>query len=124
MIYIKCFKGKGSYNLILIQDFSQCHGFVQANVKNMLPNEIAVFSTMYRKSQSSGGSGGFITTNCDHKGNLIRSLSDRGKIRSSLITGITKQEQLKIARLVKIGRELALLPYVTTSSYKQSYNRR
>ena len=24
----------------------------------------------------------------------------------------------------EIGRELALLPYVTTSSYKQSYNRR
>tara|TARA_Y100000589_G_C27125403_1_gene618304 strand:+ start:95 stop:1255 length:1161 start_codon:yes stop_codon:yes gene_type:complete len=67
------------YNLTLIQDFSQCHGFVQANVKNMLPNEIAVFSTMYRKSQSSGGSGGFITTNCDYHGNLIRSLSDRGK---------------------------------------------
>ena len=55
---------------------------------------------------------------------LEKFLSDRGKIRSSLITGITKQEQAKIARLVKIGRELALLPYITTSSYKQSYNRR
>tara|TARA_Y100001935_G_C16978494_1_gene347585 strand:+ start:182 stop:466 length:285 start_codon:yes stop_codon:yes gene_type:complete len=55
---------------------------------------------------------------------LEKFLSDRGKIRSSLITGITKQEQAKIARLVKICRELALLPYVTTSSYKQSYNRR
>ena len=55
---------------------------------------------------------------------LEKFLSDRGKIRSSLITGITKQEQAKIARLVKISRELALLPYVTTSSYKQSYNRR
>ena len=55
---------------------------------------------------------------------LEKFLSDRGKIRSSLITGVTKQEQAKIARLVKISRELALLPYVTTSSYKQSYNRR
>ena len=55
---------------------------------------------------------------------LEKFLSDRGKIRSSLITGITKQEQAKIARLIKIARELALLPYVTTSSYKQSYNRR
>ncbi len=55
---------------------------------------------------------------------LEKFLSDRGKIRSSLITGVTKQEQAKIARLVKIARELALLPYVTTSSYKQSYNRR
>ena len=55
---------------------------------------------------------------------LEKFVSDRGKIRSSLITGITKQEQAKVARLVKVARELALLPYVTTSSYKQSYNRR
>ena len=55
---------------------------------------------------------------------LRKYISDRGKIRSSLITGITKQEQAKVARLIKIARELALLPYVTTSTYKQSYNRR
>ena len=55
---------------------------------------------------------------------LEKFISDRGKIRSSLITGITKQEQAKVARLIKIARELALLPYVTTSTYKQSYNRR
>ena len=55
---------------------------------------------------------------------LEKFISDRGKIRSSLITRITKQEQAKVARLIKVARELALLPYVTTSSYKQSYNRR
>ena len=55
---------------------------------------------------------------------LEKFVSDRGKIRSSLITGITKQEQAKVARLIKVATELALLPYVTTSSYKQSYNRR
>ena len=55
---------------------------------------------------------------------LEKFISDRGKIRSSLITGITKQEQAKVARLIKVARELALLPYVATSSYKQSYNRR
>ena len=55
---------------------------------------------------------------------LEKFVSDRGKIRSSLITGITKQEQAKVARLVKVARELALLPYVTSSTYKQSYNRR
>ena len=55
---------------------------------------------------------------------LEKFISDRGKIRSSLITGITKQEQAKVARLVKVARELALLPYVTTSTYKQSYSRR
>ena len=51
---------------------------------------------------------------------LEKFVSDRGKIRSSLITGITKQEQAKVARLIKVARELSLLPYVTTSSYKQS----
>ncbi len=55
---------------------------------------------------------------------LEKFISDRGKIRSSLITGITKQEQAKVARLIKVSRELALLPYVTTSSYKQSYGNR
>ena len=55
---------------------------------------------------------------------LEKFISDRGKIRSSLITGITKQEQAKVARLIKVARELALLPYVTTSSYKQSYGNR
>jgi len=29
-----------------------------------------------------------------------------------------------VARLIKVARELALLPYVTTSSYKQSYGNR
>ena len=55
---------------------------------------------------------------------LEKFVSDRGKIRSSLITGITKQEQAKVARLIKVAREQDLIPYVTTSSYKQSYNRR
>ena len=55
---------------------------------------------------------------------LEKFISDRGNIRSSLITGITKQEQAKVARLIKVARELALLPYVTTSSYKQSYGNR
>jgi len=55
---------------------------------------------------------------------LKKFISDRGKIRSTQITGITRQEQLKIARLIKIARELALLPYVSTSTYKTTYNRR
>ena len=55
---------------------------------------------------------------------LRKFTSDRGKIRSTQITGITRQEQLKIARLIKIARELALLPYVSTSTYKTTYNRR
>ena len=37
---------------------------------------------------------------------LEKFVSDRGKIRSSLITGITKQEQAKVARLVKVPESL------------------
>ena len=47
---------------------------------------------------------------------LEKFVSDRGKIRSSLITGITKQEQAKVARLIKVARELALLPCLLYTS--------
>ena len=42
---------------------------------------------------------------------LRKFISDRGKIRSRRVTGVTVQEQRQIARAVKVARELALLPY-------------
>jgi small subunit ribosomal protein S18 len=42
---------------------------------------------------------------------LRKFISDRGKIRSRRVTGVTVQEQRKIARAVKVAREMALLPY-------------
>ncbi|MGL5824238.1 MAG: 30S ribosomal protein S18 [Nocardioides sp.] len=43
---------------------------------------------------------------------LLRAfLSDRGKIRSRRITGITPQQQRMVARAIKNAREMALLPY-------------
>ncbi|MCJ7827425.1 MAG: 30S ribosomal protein S18 [Demequinaceae bacterium] len=42
---------------------------------------------------------------------LRKFVSDRGKIRSRRVTGVTVQEQRKIARAVKVAREMALLPY-------------
>ncbi len=42
---------------------------------------------------------------------LNKFLSDRGKIRSRRVTGVTTQEQRKIAKAIKIAREMALLPY-------------
>jgi ribosomal protein S18 len=45
---------------------------------------------------------------------LRKFVSDRGKIRSRRITGVTVQEQRKIAKAVKNAREMALLPYATT----------
>lgn len=51
--------------------------------------------------------------NIDYKdtATLRRFISDRGKIRARRVTGVTVQEQRKIARAIKNAREIALLPY-------------
>ncbi|WP_419776489.1 30S ribosomal protein S18 [Mycolicibacterium neoaurum] len=38
-------------------------------------------------------------------------ISDRGKIRSRRVTGLTPQQQRKVATAIKNAREMALLPY-------------
>ncbi|MGO3290836.1 30S ribosomal protein S18, partial [Brachybacterium sp.] len=45
---------------------------------------------------------------------LRKFVSDRGKIRARRVTGVSVQEQRKIARAVKNAREIALLPYSTS----------
>ena len=42
---------------------------------------------------------------------LRKFISDRGKIRARRVTGVSVQEQRKIAKAVKNAREMALLPY-------------
>jgi small subunit ribosomal protein S18 len=44
-------------------------------------------------------------------GLLRKFISDRGKIRSRRVTGVSVQEQRQIARAIKVAREMALLPY-------------
>jgi small subunit ribosomal protein S18 len=45
---------------------------------------------------------------------LLRTfVSDRGKIRSRRITGLTPQQQRMVTRAVKNAREMALLPYTS-----------
>ncbi|MDR0837708.1 MAG: 30S ribosomal protein S18 [Propionibacteriaceae bacterium] len=46
---------------------------------------------------------------------LRRFISERGKIRSRRVTGLSVQAQRKIAIAVKNARELALLPYASTA---------
>lgn len=46
---------------------------------------------------------------------LRKFISDRGKIRARRVTGVTVQEQRDIARAVKNAREMALLPYSSSS---------
>jgi small subunit ribosomal protein S18 len=43
---------------------------------------------------------------------LRRAVSDKGKIRSSRVTGACRRHQSQLARAVKRARELGLLPYV------------
>lgn len=54
-------------------------------------------------------------TQVDYKDiNLLRTfISDRGKIRSRRVTGLTPQQQSQVAVAVKNAREMALLPYTT-----------
>lgn len=45
---------------------------------------------------------------------LRRFISDRGKIRSRRVTGLTVQQQRQVARAIRNAREMALLPYPTS----------
>ncbi|WP_018657621.1 30S ribosomal protein S18 [Actinomadura flavalba] len=47
---------------------------------------------------------------------LRRFLSDRGKIRSRRVTGVTVQQQKLLARAIKNAREMALLPYTSRAA--------
>ena len=44
---------------------------------------------------------------------LRKFISDRGKIRSRRVTGLTAQEQREVAKAIKNAREMALLPHST-----------
>ena len=47
---------------------------------------------------------------------LRKFMSDRGKIRSSRVTGLTPKRQREVAMAIKNAREMALLPYTQTRS--------
>ncbi|WP_406384941.1 30S ribosomal protein S18 [Streptomyces sp. NBC_01618] len=46
---------------------------------------------------------------------LRKFISDRGKIRSRRVTRISAQQQRQVATAVKNAREMALLPYSSSS---------
>lgn len=52
-------------------------------------------------------------TTVDYKDvSLLRTfISERGKIRSRRVTGLTPQQQRQVATAIKNAREMALLPY-------------
>ena len=47
---------------------------------------------------------------------LLRTyISERGKIRARRVTGLSVQEQRRVAIAIKNAREVALLPYASTA---------
>ena len=55
-------------------------------------------------------------TSIDYKDtHVLRTfISDRGKIRSRRVTGLTPQQQRQVAIAIRNAREMALLPFVET----------
>ena len=55
--------------------------------------------------------------NVDYKDTALlrKFISERGKIRARRVTGLSVQDQRKVAIAVKNARELDLLPYTTTT---------
>jgi small subunit ribosomal protein S18 len=46
---------------------------------------------------------------------LRKFISERGKIRARRVTGLTVQDQRRVANAIKNAREVALLPYASTA---------
>jgi small subunit ribosomal protein S18 len=46
---------------------------------------------------------------------LRKFISERGKIRARRVTGLSVQEQRRVAIAIKNAREVALLPYASTT---------
>ena len=55
--------------------------------------------------------------NIDYKdtATLRKFISERGKIRARRVTGLSVQDQRKVAIAIKNAREVALLPYASTA---------
>jgi small subunit ribosomal protein S18 len=47
---------------------------------------------------------------------LRKFMSDRGKIRSRRVTGLSAKRQREVAVAIKNAREMAMLPYVSTKA--------
>jgi small subunit ribosomal protein S18 len=47
---------------------------------------------------------------------LRKFMSDRGKIRSRRVTGLTPKRQREVAQAIKNAREMAMLPYTSQRS--------
>ncbi len=58
---------------------------------------------------------GMTAVNYKDTARLRMFISERGKIRSRRVTGLTVQQQRQVAMAIKNAREMALLPYPSTA---------
>lgn len=61
---------------------------------------------------------GITTVDYKDTATLRQFVSERGKIRSRQVTGLTVQQQRQVAAAIKNAREMALLPYPGQESSK------
>jgi small subunit ribosomal protein S18 len=64
-----------------------------------------------RRKQNLLSASGVATVDWKDTTLLRKFISDRGKIRSRRVTGLTAQQQHEVAVAIKNAREMALLPY-------------
>src|SRR3954464_5395815 len=55
---------------------------------------------------------------------LRRFMSERAKIRARRVTGNSQQQQVAVARAIRVAREMALLPYSVRQVTQRSKGRR
>src|ERR1700709_277052 len=55
---------------------------------------------------------------------LRRFMSERAKVRARRVTGNTQQQQVAIAKAIRVAREMALLPYSVRQVTQRSKGRR
>src|SRR3954462_8458128 len=55
---------------------------------------------------------------------LRRFMSERAKVRARRVTGNTQQQQIAVARAIRVAREMALLPYSVRQVTQRSKGRR
>jgi small subunit ribosomal protein S18 len=58
---------------------------------------------------------GLDTVDYKDTGTLRAFISERGKIRSRRVTGLTVQQQRQVSTAIKNAREMALLPYASSA---------
>ena len=55
---------------------------------------------------------------------LRRFMSERAKVRARRVTGNTQQQQVAVAKAIRVAREMALLPYSVRQVTQRSNGRR